>query len=214
MSTYGTMQARIASELRRNKLNSQIKDAIQSAILLAEVDRYYFNEGRAYTETEANKAYYATPDDFQAMESLTITVNQSKYPLEPRTFQYIDSIDIGVAQDGIPIWYAIYNRQFRLYPVPDAAYRLDLAFQKKLSDLTDDDDSNEWMTDGEVMVRQMAKAIVLRDVIRGPEAMAEAKTYDAAAERARKFLVRETTRRTATGQLMPSQYPQTRRHYW
>ena len=39
MSTYGTMQARIASELRRNNIASQIRDAIQAAIQLAEVDR-------------------------------------------------------------------------------------------------------------------------------------------------------------------------------
>jgi hypothetical protein len=214
MSDYGTMQARIASELRRNNISDQIKNAIQTAIALAEVNRYYFNEARATTETENTKAYYAVPTDFQNMESLTITVNNSKYPLEPRTFQYIDGVDIGVANTGIPIWYAVYNQQFRLYPVPDAAYTLTLAYQKKLETLENDGDTNAWMTDGEIMVRQMAKAVVLRDVIRGEAAMNEANTYESAANRARDYLKTETTRRTSTGNLIANGYPQTRRHYW
>ena len=214
MSDYATMQARIASELRRNLISDEIKNAIQTAISLAEVDRFYFNEARAFTMTVANKAYYGVPDNFQSMESLTITVNQSKYPLDPKTFQYLDAIDIGTANTGIPIYYAIYNNQFRLYPVPDGEYRLDLALQKRLSALSADSDTNAWMTDGETMIRQAAKAIVLRDVIRGKEAQAEAQAYDALAGRARDFLVRETTRRISTGHIMPSQYPSTRRHYW
>jgi len=220
MSDYGTMQARIASELRRTQLTDEIKSAIQTAIQLAEVDRYYFNEARSYTDTVADKAYYLQPTSsdgtviFQNMESLTITVNQSKYPLDPKTFQFIDAIDIGVSNTGIPIWYAIYNNQFRLYPVPDDVYRLDLAYQRKLDTLTDGADTNAWMTDAETMIRQAAKAIVLRDVIRGQDAGAEAQVYDGLAGRARDFLVRETTRRVGTGHIQPSGYPTSRRHYW
>ena len=214
MSDYGTMQARIASELRRNQLTEQIKSAIQTAISLAEVDRYYFNEARAFANTSAGKAYNAVPTNFQNMESLTLTVNQSKYPLEPKTFQYLDEIDIGASNTGTPIWYAIYNNQFRLYPVPDAVYQMDLAFQKSLDALVDDADTNAWMTDGETLIRQAAKAIVLRDVIRGQAAAAEAQIYDALAGQARDFLVRETTRKVATGHIRPLGYPQSRRHYW
>ena len=214
MSDYGTMQARIASELRRQRLSDEIKDAIQAAIKLAEVDRFYFNEARAFADTSNGKTYYALPSNFQNMESLTITVNNSKYPLDPKTFQFLDEVDIGVSNTGTPIWYAIYNQQLRLYPVPDDTYQLNIAYQKKLDELSEDTDTNEWMTDAEVMIRQSAKAIVLRDVIRGQSAMAEAQTYDAAAGRARSFLQRETTRRVSTGRIRSCGYPQSRRYYW
>jgi hypothetical protein len=206
VSDYGTMQARIASELRRNNLTDQIKNAIHSAILLAETDRFYFNEARAYTTTSNGKAYYAVPSNFQAMESLTCTRNSYKYALEPRTFQYLDSIDPGTNNTGAPAEYCVYNQQFRLWPVPDDEYTLELAFQKKLGDLTNDTDTNAWMVDGEILIRCRAKAIVLRDVIRGQAADAEADRADQVSERARNYLVRETNRRVRTGRLMPCGY--------
>ena len=115
-------------------------------------------------------------------------------------------MDSGTNNTGIPVEYAIYNQQFRLYPVPDGEYTLELAYQKKLAALSNDTDTNAWMTDGEVLIRQRAKAIVLRDVIRGKAASEEAATCDGAAERAQEYLVRETTRRVSTGRLMPCGY--------
>lgn len=206
MSTFGTMIDRIETETRRKRIRDQIKAAIATAITLEEIYTYYFSQGRATTETQKSKAYYALPANFQNMRSLKCTVNNSSYPVISRSFEYLDEIDTGQSNQGFPEFYCLWNKQLRLYPVPGAAYPLLLAYIKSQPALVNDNDTNDWMTDGEILIRQRAKAIIYRDIVKGPEGKRQADECEAAAVRAQNRLKSETRKRIATGTLRPHGY--------
>lgn len=159
--TYGDMQDRIEAELHRDDLISgnYAQNAIKAAIKHYERERWYFNEEVATTVTVAGTASYSLPSDFMAMDSVKVTVNGSKLRMEPMTFQEMDARDDGSASTrGVPQWWCIYENQLRLYPVPDAVYTITESYQKRLTELSADADTNAWVDDLEELIR--CKAMV------------------------------------------------------
>jgi len=82
--TYGTMQDRIAREIGRSDLTTQIRDAIQTAIRYYERKRFYFNEFQASFSASSSQEYYDSADLSQIpnlveIDSLTVDVNTSTY---------------------------------------------------------------------------------------------------------------------------------------
>lgn len=204
MSTYGTMQDRIASELKRSNLTSQIPLAIQSAIRYYEAKRFWFNEGEATTSTSTGTPNVAAPSDLIAMDTLTITVNSWRYPITPRTWQwYRDTQTLATLYTNRPTDYAYYADQLWLYPTPDAAYTLTLSYHKKLTTLSATTDTNAWVADMEELIRSRAKWDLATNVIRSPEIaqMAAAVMSQAEAE-----AFRETVTRQTTGRVRPSYF--------
>lgn len=157
MSDLGTMKTRIESELSRTDLTSEIQDEIISAIEHYKHHRFHFNEQEKTAPTVASEQYIALPDDFIELDKLRITVNSRTYPLEPVTFGAVTDIDEST-YTGIPVRYAIYNQQIRLYPTPNAVFTLTLSGLQGLDALSADSDTNAWMTDGEELIRSRARA--------------------------------------------------------
>ena len=192
MTTFAIMQARIADEIVRDDLAAQIKNAINQAINTWEGARFVFNEKRYLINTVNGTEYYdlvsptlllssgaavGTGETVLELDSITCTVNNMPYPLTPRTQQWFDRYATLPTQfKGQPDSYGIYNNQIRLFPIPDKAYPLNLSALARLSPnpLTADADTNAWMTEGEPLVRQQAKYILYRDVIRDAEGKAGA----------------------------------------
>ena len=202
MSTYGTMQTRIADELARSDLTSQIKLAIQSAIAHYSGKRFWFNEAQATASTSDGTEYYAVPNDFQSIDSLRITVNGTTYTLESQPWVWMDEAQSNSAYKGQPIYYAIYAQQFRLYPIPDAVYTLKLSYQKALGSLSADGDTNAWMVEGERLIRMRAKWDLFSNVIRtepDEEAKCKAAENDELAE-----LQGRTVSQLSVGRIIPS----------
>lgn len=193
MTTYLVMQMRIADELVRDDLASQIKNAINDAIYTWEGARFHFNERRYLLNTVADQEYYdmgpptlllhdstalGTGEAVLELDSITITVNSMPYPLTPRTQQWFDRYTAPATfWTGQPDSYGIYNSQLRLYPIPDAAYPLNISALGRLAPnpLTADADTNSWMTgSAEALIRQQAKYIIYRDIVRDAEGKANA----------------------------------------
>src|SRR5262245_11284508 len=137
MTTYLIMQARIADELVRDDLTTQIKSAINSAITTWEGTRFAFNERKYLINTVADQEWY----DLVSPPLLTYagaavgtgetileldhdpkaTVNSTFYPLTPRTQAWFDRNAAPAAEyTGQPDSYGIFNSQLRLFPIPDA----------------------------------------------------------------------------------------------
>lgn len=201
MSTYGTMQTRIADEIGDSGLTTQIRRAIQSAIAHYEGTRFWFKEERATSTTSAGTEFYALPSDFQELDSLLITVNGNRYTLTQRDWGYLEALSVTTANTAQPMDFAIYEEQLRLYPVPNDAYTLTMSYVRSLSTLSDDSDSNAWMTSGEELIRSRAKWDVLAHVTMDPGQAAVAKAAEMAALQ---NLLSRTTRRIATGHLRPT----------
>jgi hypothetical protein len=185
VATFGDMQTRISDDLGRNDLLtstlngtvSPIANAIQSAIKHYESERFWFNEARATASTTAPVASvgtpnYALPTDCIEFDSLSLTVNGTRYALEQAPWSDIDELVGITAGFGAPNLYALYADQIWLYPVPDAVYTLTLSYLKSLSALSANSDTNAWVVEAEALIRTRAKVLLMLEVTKDPEGAA------------------------------------------
>jgi len=207
MADYGTMQARIADELRRGDISassSVVTNAIQTAILHYQNKRFHFNEetdDTIYTSTDA--AFLSSvPADIIEIDSLKVVIGTRDYPLEPRDYQYIDYIDSG-QWSGFPEIYTYYKDIVRLYPIPNGNYQMKFSYKKRLATLSGDADTNAWMTTGEHMIRARAKGEIFMNYLRNPKM---AQTYYMEAETARSSILDESEGKLYSGRLRPTSF--------
>ena len=154
-ATYLIMQQMIADELgdRQDLLTpladsalttSPIQNAIQSAIALWEREPFYFNEYYASPlfSTVANQEFYTVSDNaaiatLPKIDKIHILVNSNRYTLYARTWQYLEEISVNPAVvTSIPIDYAYFAEQIRIYPIPDGAYPLTFNANQRLTALS------------------------------------------------------------------------------
>lgn len=189
MSTFGQMQDRIADELNRTDLTSQIQKAIKSAIKVYDKQRFWFNESRSFTfSTVGGQEFYTSSDNADIPNLLAIDTAQiaiastDKYLLSRVSYEEMEATSAnGTSDEGQPTWFAYYNKQLRLYPIPDAVYTIRVSGHWALTDLSLTTDTNNWMTDGEILIRSRAKREIFTHVIRdveGVAAMAQAENAE------------------------------------
>ena len=185
MTTLGTMMDRIADEINRSDLTSQIQKAIKTAIKTYDKDRFWFNESRSFTfSTVAGQEFYTSSDNTNipnllAIDTIQVAITSTdKYLLQRVPYEQIEAISSNTTVDqGQPTWFAYYGKQLRLYPIPDAVYTVRVSAVWALDDLSATSDTNAWMTDGETLIRSRAKRELYTHVIRdtdGAAAMAQA----------------------------------------
>jgi hypothetical protein len=160
--TYITMQNRIANELGRSDLTSAIQDAIQTAIKFYERRRFYFNEAQGSFSASTSQEYYGSADasfipNLVLIDSLTITVNNTTYPLYGRDWEYIDTIQTNAGYVGDPTDYVYYNNQIRMYPIPQQGRTFNISYIQRFATLSADTDTNAWVVDAEELIRSRAK---------------------------------------------------------
>lgn len=180
--TLGDLKERIAREMTRDDLATEIAEAITDAINLWSPRRFDFNEKRVKRNTVANTEYYALGSGWTYMDdsstdggypmkvdSITLLYDQQPYPLSERTHAWIDTNQSPAATyTGQPDSYGTYDRWLRLYPIPDAAYQLTLSGLFYAESLSSDADSNMWTQaiNGEAIVRHQVKSMIYRDLLR------------------------------------------------
>jgi hypothetical protein len=214
MSTLGTMKTRIADEIVRDDLSSQIANAITTAIAIWTPTRFHFNEKRYTLYTSDGGEYYPfssmtntdgsaldTDETLVEIDSFTLTYNDQPYQLWEMTQQAVDREQSPSSlYTGQPSAYAIFGDQMRLHPIPDAAYQCTLSGLARLGTLSSDAASNAWMTTGEALIRNQAKVILYRDIVRDMDGVALAK--DALRE-ALEPLQRRMAAKVVTGRIAP-----------
>ena len=168
--TYGDMQSRIADEITDAALASQIQNAIQDAIKHYERKKFYFNQKVAGFSTVAGQEYYSSSDlaDIATLieiEAAAIANSGVKSELVAEAFENIDAWQTSLST-GQPRSFAYYGQQIRLFPIPDAAYTVTLAYHYRLATLSAPSDTNAWMTDGEILIRESAKRRLAQDVVK------------------------------------------------
>lgn len=175
MTTYVIMQNRISNELRRGStasasgIESEIQNAILTAIEHYERKRFYFNQQITTFSTVADREYYDSSDladipNIIMIDAMKVTLDSSvDDPMAERTFRDIDASQDGTVT-GDPFFYAYYAQKIRLYPKPNTVRTVTLAIHYRLDALSDGSDSNAWTTDAEELIRQRAKYILALDV--------------------------------------------------
>lgn len=174
--SYGDMQRRIADELLRSDLTSQIQNAIQTAIKEYERNPFYFNQLRQDTafNTSHGQEFYtsATSSLIASMVTLnrvTVTVSGNRYSMNPRTPEYMEDTSVNPVVYGQPVDYAYFAEQLRFYPIPDNAYAVALSGIYRLNTLSNSTDTNAWTSDAELLIRCRAKYELAMHVLRDPD---------------------------------------------
>lgn len=168
MSNFGAMIDRIEDEIDDENIRQQVKNAIRSAILLYGVKALYFNQRSFTFATVAGQEYYdvddaADIDTFLEVKTQKLASNGVNYDIVVVDFESIDEAQNGLVT-GRPTNWAWFAKQFRLYPIPDAAYTVTVSGHCTLGPLDADTDTNAWMTDGELLIRQCAKRMLASDI--------------------------------------------------
>ena len=172
MTTYADMQARIADEIQRSDLTTQIQNAIQSAIQHYERKRFYFNElfDNGSWSTVLGQEFYSgatTPLIYTmaSIDTLTIFAFNNRYKLQPRSAGWIEDLSVGVTWNGMPTDWCYVGEQIRMYPIPNAAYPVLTTGTQRLVALIQPTDYNAWTIDAEVLIRSVAKRILFTHVL-------------------------------------------------
>jgi len=173
MGTYAAMQSRIADEINRTDLTSQIALAILSAITYYERRGWYFTSSRTLTfPTVLAKEFYTVTDNADIpnlinIDSARITISTTEFVrLERVPYTYLEEVNLGgTAFTGVPAQFAYYAQQIRLYPVPDAVYTITVSGVFPLTALSGSTDTNVWTTQMEDLIRYRAKWDIYSNLI-------------------------------------------------
>lgn len=201
MSTLGDMKTRIADELARSDLSSQIDKAITTAIAHYESERFGFNETRTTAGTVNAQRYLDLPSNFITEDHIDINVNGNDYRLIEIAYTELEDRQVNSSLTGYPFRYAKYRERLWFYPIPNGSYTVTLSYVKKLDALSSDTDSNSWTNIGEELIRARAKFDLYLNVIRNPE---EADLMKALEMSAFESLKSKTSKKIGIGKLRPA----------
>lgn len=120
--SYTALQSRIADELSRSDLTTEIQNEIASAIQWYEYESFPWTEAStAAFNTINGQRYYPLPANFLRVTDALSQIGNYTYKMEPVTEQYIDRIDWGdVFWTSYPIIFSIWSQQIRVFPPPQA----------------------------------------------------------------------------------------------
>lgn len=189
MTDFGTMQDRIANEVYQTAdatnlsgglTTAQVQSAIQSAIKHYEREEFWFNQTTGTFATVADQEYYTSSDladiaTLVRIDSMKGTLGSTKLNIEQTTFEKIDDWQNG-SVTAFPRHFAYYKENIRLYPIPDDAYTITMAWLKRFSALSADGDTNAWVDDAEELIRQRASADIRINILLDEGARAEARS--------------------------------------
>jgi hypothetical protein len=176
MSTQTIMKARIADELARTDLTSQIAYSIADAIAAYEDERFHFAESRATTVSTVDAQEFYDSDDAAAIANILAIDYVALYVGDvPRMLAYerpedMEALSVNGTQEGTPWAYTWYGNQLRLYPVPDGVYTVRIGCAIKVAaPASDGEASNPWMTYAERLIRSRAKLELALHVLKDQE---------------------------------------------
>ena len=213
MATLGDVKTRIISETTRDDLADDLATQFQN-IILRSIDHYanerwWFNEYRALIPTVAGQSYVLWPTTapgLRVIDELYLEQGggNTRWPIQVRSIAEFEDLS-QPATTGQPTDYLVANDRIKLFPTPNAVYNLAL---DGLVDVTPilaaDTDSNAWTNQGQNLIVARAKIILYRDYLSATVQDPRLANATMQEESAYSRLRSESTRRTATGRIMPS----------
>lgn len=162
--TLGYMKDRIADEIARADLTTQIAVAIADAITIYQKERFRFSESRDNVfNTVAGQEFYtlaANPaiGNLLYIDYLNILISNVQESLRRMQPEELELASQAGTQMGQPYEYSYYNETIRLYPTPDNVYQIRISAHVLVAaPATDTEANNRWMTDAERLIRARAK---------------------------------------------------------
>lgn len=171
MTTFATMRSRIADDLSRTDLTTQINLAINRAIIYFESERFWFSETTGTFSTIANQQSYGTgdslPSDIKEIDDpVRITISSTNIPsLKRIPYAELLAKDIG-AFVGQPSEWSWFQSKMYFYPRPDSIKTITLSYQKSYTALSGDSDTNDWTVYAESLIESAARYDLFKNTIR------------------------------------------------
>jgi len=211
VTTLAIMKARIADELARDDLTTQIATAINDAIVAYQSERYAFSESRTRCvfNTVASQQDYNQDDNADipymlAIDYFALTVGSTVTMLERYRPEVIEDLSNNQSAVGEPYAYTYYKRTLRLYPIPGQVYACRVAGLVVMSAPAEDDTiGNVWMVEGERLIRSRAKLELAVHVLKD-QGLATAMA--GAVQEAESQLKSTGNRQTGSGRIVPTQF--------
>ncbi len=207
-STFLQMQSRIADDLDRTDLSTQIKLAINRAIIHYKTEPFWFKEtSSSFSAVSAQEEYaYGTgsvPSDVEMIDILERQYNSDKITLTEITPFELEAKQQGDAV-GIPDQFAQYQNRFKLYPIPNqSGITILIKYTKTYAELSADADTNDWLTYAEDLIEARARWWLNMRVIRDQTAGADDAVQEASALDALRTV---NTHKTGQGRVIPTQF--------
>lgn len=170
MPTFGGLRDNIIEEIGKvgASLTAIVELQIQNAVEFYANQVFWFNEGNYTFTTSSSQAAYPWPSDFMAAEFMQVSYGGANFQVEPKPYQWIAELDNGKVF-SVPAAYAMFNQNFRLFPVPNASYTIVLDYQKRLPTLSVSTDSNAWTTYGQDLIIARVEKVLHARKYRNPE---------------------------------------------
>jgi hypothetical protein len=212
MTTLSILKGVIADDLARPDLTSQIAAAITQAISFYQEEHLFWMESRSNTfNTVATQSAYTSSDSADIPNWIKITdlfiedSDGQRYGPLCRLDQWeMEQLLDDGASSGRPGSWSLYDDTMYFHPIPDAVYTVRPMGQLLVAEPSSDSEpNNPWMVKGFELVRCAAKGYVFLHTMKDPD---QASIMALAAERELGKLRRDTSKRTATGVIRPTQF--------
>lgn len=207
-STFLQMQQRIADDLDRTDLTTQIKLAINRAIKHYQTEPFWFKEtSSSFPAVSAQEEYvYGTgsvPTDIEMIDIMERQYNGTKITMlqiTPSELEAKQSLDA----TGIPDEFAQYQNRIKLYPIPNqTGITILIKYTKNYTELSADADTNDWLTYAEDLIESHARWWINRRILHDQNAAAEDEIQIVNALDALRTL---NTNKTGQGRVIPTSF--------
>lgn len=201
------MRSRIADDLARSDLNTQIDKAINRAIYYYQKEPFWFKETTSSFSTVINQEEYiggtgGVPSDIAQIDYLERIVGGSSITLTEITSTELEAKQSGTAI-GLPYEFAQYQNRFKLYPIPNQVMTMPIGYTKSYAALVADADTNDWLTYAEDLIENRARWWLNFRVIKDYEAAG----YDKIGETDALLSLRQLNfNKTGQGRVIPTSF--------
>lgn len=195
---FASLKTRLLSEIKRPSLAAEASSHILRAIEYYANRRTWKNEGTNTITTTASTATKAVPTGLREIGRVAVVVAGFDYELDKITREVMADRQGADTGTGQPIEYSWEDGNLKFWPIPDAAYTVNVTGIYDDTALSAGTDTNSWTTIGEDLIVARAKYTICRDITLDTEMMALAQMAERSA---RNRLFSETNHRTATGKV-------------
>jgi hypothetical protein len=202
MTTLGGAIADIRGDLNRDTtFDSRIQQALISAIKFYRARRYGFNVKRKTFQLAGE--FTSLTANFIEIDYAKLQIGTRYKPLPERNYNWLNERMRFQSLSSEPTWFAIQDRNLRVYPPPDQSYSCEIHYLFELTDISlstsDSTTSNAWFNEGYELIRLHATIEMLELYIDGPDALTKADRLRLREAEAEKELKRRANREQSSG---------------
>lgn len=178
MATYSDLKGRIATDLTRTDLTSQIANAASDAIKFYQGERFWFNTSRSLTLTtvtgtadyvgSTSIASGVTVADLVKIDAMFCPSGNSKIPMARYEAPDFEMLVNATSSQALPVAFTYIDETLRLWPTPDTVYAIIVHAHYNLA-VPGDGDSTAWTNAAEELIRSHAKLLLYTDLLEDTE---------------------------------------------